>query len=183
MEVCKNEMYEKYYKLAYFIANKWVKKGVEYNEAMSAAHLALVKCINSKKFDSSKAKFSTYLTNAVDNEVRMHLRREKKHALNVSLSEEFINNNDDGSLGTLEDIIPDKKFEDEMLNKELLIEALYIFDKHKKKLSDRNLRIFNLWLNGFTQKEIAERVDLTQSYVCRVINTIINKLRSELSEL
>ena len=69
---------EQYYRLAYSIAYEWIRKGaIPKDEGISEANLALMNCIRGN-FDPGKGDFTSYLVRAVNNQIRMYLRRKKR---------------------------------------------------------------------------------------------------------
>ena len=172
---------EKYYRLAFKIAHKWIKANViEADEAISPSLVALMKCINGN-FDPKKGKFSTYLGKAVDNEIRMWLRTENKHRERTSSLEECrfvdIDGNEMSWLDSIESTMPTGCPVDE---KETLEEAIEIFEQASTRMSEKERRCLYLAIvEGLTHAEIGEVVGISQSYTYRLLQSARQKLERE----
>lgn len=165
-----------YYRLAYSVAYKWIRKGmIPYDEAISAAHLSLLKCIRGN-YDPEKAEFTTYLVRAVDNEMRMYLRRNKKTQQLVSLDKEIQFDEGYAVYGdTLEDIEQNAIEEvEERITLGYIEEAVFVA-LQRMKANERFC--FVLWLQGLTHTRVAETVGISQSYASRLIGAAIKKIR------
>ena len=169
-----------------YIAKKFDNTGVGVEDLISIGTIGLIKSINT--FDPDKnIKLATYASRCIENEILMYLRRNNKTKMEVSIDEP-LNVDWDGNelllsdiLGTDEDIIY-KDIEDEVERK-LLLKAV-------DKLSEREKTIINLRFglgssNGeeLTQKEVAELLGISQSYISRLEKKIINRLRREINRM
>jgi len=171
-------LYEKFYKLAYLIALKWVEKGlIERSEALSLAHLGLAKAINSKTFNPKKSKFTTYMTVTIDNEIRMFLRDERKRKEDLSLDFPMVNRF--GDIQELRELIPDPKSQTDFQRREDLIVVKELLDQVWPQLKPLEQRAFILWLQGKKQTQIAQETGFSQSYMSRVVRKVVEKLRKE----
>ena len=153
-------------------------------DLISIGAIGLIKAVNT--FDAAKKiKLATYASRCIENEILMFLRRTSKHKMEVSIDEP-LNVDWDGNelllsdiLGTEPDIV-NKDIEAET-EKELLRGAL-------SKLSAREREIMQLrfGLEGNaeqTQKEVADRLGISQSYISRLEKRIIKRLRKEIGRL
>lgn len=173
---------EKYYRLAFKVAYKWVKADViEADEAISLSLLALMKCINGN-FDPKKGKFSTYLGKAVDNEIRMWLRTENEHRERTLPLEECRFVDTDGNemswLDSIESTMPgpDARLDE----KETLEEALEIFEQALARMSEKERRCLYLAIvEDLTHAEIGKVVGVSQSYTSRLLQSARKKLERE----
>ena len=165
------------------IAKKFDNTGVGVEDLISIGTIGLIKAINS--FDiNKKIKLATYASRCIENEILMYLRRNHKTRMEVSIDEP-LNVDWDGNelllsdiLGTDEDIIY-KNLEDEA-EKKLLLKAV-------NKLSERERTIIDLrfGLNSpdgkeLTQKEVADMLGISQSYISRLEKKIIKRLKKEM---
>ena len=170
-------------RLVVYIAKKFDNTGVGVEDLISIGTIGLIKAINS--FDiNKKIKLATYASRCIENEILMYLRRNHKTRMEVSIDEP-LNVDWDGNelllsdiLGTDEDIIY-RNLEDEA-EKKLLLKAV-------NKLSERERTIIDLrfGLNSpdgkeLTQKEVADMLGISQSYISRLEKRIIKKLRREI---
>ena len=168
-------------RLVVYIARKFENTGVGIEDLISIGSIGLIKAVNT--FDpAKKIKLATYASRCIENEILMHLRRSSRMKMEVSL-EEPLNVDWDGNELLLSDIMgtePDLvgKALDEEADKALLNEAL-------SRLSAREKKIIRMrfGLGGHkeqTQKEVADALGISQSYISRLEKRIIKRLRSEI---
>ncbi len=170
-------------RLVVYIAKKFDNTGVGVEDLISIGTIGLIKSINT--FNPEKnIKLATYASRCIENEILMYLRRNNKTKLEVSIDEP-LNVDWDGNelllsdiLGTDEDIIY-RDIENEVERK-LLLKAI-------NKLSDREKTIINLRFGlgarsgkEMTQKEVAELLGISQSYISRLEKKIMKRLKKEL---
>ncbi len=182
-EEAKSILIEHNLRLVVYIAKKFDNTGVGVEDLISIGTIGLIKSINT--FDPDKnIKLATYASRCIENEILMYLRRNNKTRMEVSIDEP-LNVDWDGNelllsdiLGTDEDIIY-KDIEDEVERK-LLLKAV-------NKLSEREKTIINLRFglgssNGeeLTQKEVAELLGISQSYISRLEKKIMKRLKREM---
>lgn len=170
-------------RLVVYIAKKFDNTGVGVEDLISIGTIGLIKSINT--FNRSKnIKLATYASRCIENEILMYLRRNNKTRLEVSIDEP-LNVDWDGNelllsdiLGTDEDVIY-KDIEDEV-EKKLLQCAI-------EKLNDRERQIIELRFGlrsrdgeEMTQKEVADLLGISQSYISRLEKKIIKRLKKEI---
>ena len=169
-------------RLVVYIAKKFDNTGVGVEDLISIGTIGLIKAINTFKSDKN-IKLATYASRCIENEILMHLRRNSRIKTEVSIDEP-LNVDWDGNelllsdiLGTEEDLVY-KDIEDEVdLN--LLEQAMDI-------LSDRERTIIELRYGighddeEMTQKEVADLLGISQSYISRLEKKIIRRLRKEM---
>lgn len=172
-------------RLVVYIAKKFDNTGVGVEDLISIGTIGLIKAINTFKSDKN-IKLATYASRCIENEILMHLRRNSRIKTEVSIDEP-LNVDWDGNelllsdiLGTEEDLVY-KDIEDEVdLN--LLEQAMDI-------LSDRERTIIELRYGighddeEMTQKEVADLLGISQSYISRLEKKIIHRLRKEMIRL
>lgn len=172
-------------RLVVYIAKKFDNTGVGVEDLISIGTIGLIKAINTFKADKN-IKLATYASRCIENEILMHLRRNSRIKTEVSIDEP-LNVDWDGNelllsdiLGTEEDLVY-KDIEDEVdLN--LLEQAMDI-------LSDRERTIIELRYGighddeEMTQKEVADLLGISQSYISRLEKKIIRRLRKEMLRL
>ncbi|HOG01812.1 MAG: RNA polymerase sigma-E factor precursor [Firmicutes bacterium ADurb.Bin248] len=172
---------ERNLRLVVYIARKFENTGVNVEDLISIGTIGLIKAVNT--FDTEKRiKLATYASRCIENEILMYLRRSCRLKLEVSLDEP-LNIDWDGNelllsdiLGTDGDLVC-RNIEDEV-DKELLSIAM-------RKLSPREKRIMELrfGLEGrqeYTQKQVADMLGISQSYISRLEKHILNTLRKEM---
>jgi len=180
----KSILIERNLRLVVYIARKFENTGVGVEDLISIGTIGLIKAINS--FNPSKnIKLATYASRCIENEILMYLRRNNRVKGEISIDEP-LNIDWDGNelllsdiLGTDNDLIH-KSIEEEV-DKELLNTAM-------KKLSIREKRIMELRFglaNGIekTQKEVADMLGISQSYISRLEKRIISRLKKEISRM
>ncbi len=170
-------------RLVVYIARKFENTGVGIEDLISIGSIGLIKAVNT--FDAGKRiKLATYASRCIENEILMHLRRTNKLKMEVSL-EEPLKIDPDGNELLLSDIMgtePDlvgKSMDDEA-DKDILKEAM-------SRLSAREKRIIGMrfGLGGQkeqTQKEVADELGISQSYISRLEKRIIRRLRTEIGQ-
>jgi RNA polymerase sporulation-specific sigma factor len=181
----KSVFIERNLRLVVYIARKFENTGVGIEDLVSIGTIGLIKAVNT--FDPVKRiKLATYASRCIENEILMYLRRNSKTRAEVSFDEP-LNIDWDGNelllsdvLGTENDII--YKSVEEEVDKDLLYNAI-------NKLSGREQKImelrFGLAGDGLerTQKEVADLLGISQSYISRLEKRIIKRLRKEISRL
>ena len=180
----KTILIERNLRLVVYIARKFENTGVGVEDLISIGTIGLIKAINT--FNPSKnIKLATYASRCIENEILMYLRRNNKIKTEISIDEP-LNIDWDGNelllsdiLGTENDLIH-RSIEDEV-DKELLSAAM-------KKLSAREKKIMELRFglkNGVekTQKEVADMLGISQSYISRLEKRIISRLKKEINRM
>lgn len=170
-------------RLVVYIAKKFDNTGVGVEDLISIGTIGLIKAINT--FNSGKnIKLATYASRCIENEILMYLRRNNKTRMEVSIDEP-LNVDWDGNelllsdiLGTDEDVIY-RDIENEMERK--------LLDKAIQKLSEREQTIVELRFGlknpmgqEMTQKEVADLLGISQSYISRLEKKIIRRLKKEI---
>ena len=166
-------------RLVVYVAKKYdsVQNG-SIEDLISIGTIGLVKAVNTFKMDKN-IKLATYASRCIENEILMFLRKNKRKKAEVSL-EDALNYDSEGNelhlediLGTDADLVPneyEKQVDREILSKEI------------KDLPDRDKEIMTLryGLNNtkeYTQKEVAEMLGISQSYISRIEKKVIRKLK------
>lgn len=185
-EEAKGQLIEHNLRLVVYIAKKFDNTGVLVEDLISIGTIGLIKSINTFKPDK-KIKLATYASRCIENEILMYLRKNGKTKMEVSIDEP-LNVDWDGNelllsdiLGTDEDIIY-RNLEEAVERKQLL--------RAIQKLSDREKTIINLRFglsnrNGeeMTQKEVADLLGISQSYISRLEKRIMKRLKREMDEM
>ena len=179
----KSTLIEHNLRLVVYIAKKFDNTGVGVEDLISIGTIGLIKAINS--FDAGKnIKLATYASRCIENEILMYLRRNSKTKMEVSIDEP-LNVDWDGNelllsdiLGTDEDVIY-RDIEDEVEKK--------LLNKAREKRGERERTIIDLrfGLNSpegkeMTQKEVADLLGISQSYISRLEKKIIKRLKKDI---
>ena len=183
-EWAKKELIQHNLRLVVYIARKFDNTGVEGDDLISIGTIGLIKAINSFKTDKN-IKLATYASRCIENEILMHLRRVAKLKTEVSFDEP-LNTDFEGNELLLSDVLgtsAESVYGDIESNaeKEQLKEAL-------KKLTDRERKIMALrfGLGGgeeMTQKDVADLLGISQSYISRLEKKIILRLKKEIAKM
>jgi len=175
---------ERNLRLVVYIARKFENTGINIEDLISIGTIGLIKAVNTFN-PEKKIKLATYASRCIENEILMYLRRNNKTRSEVSFDEP-LNIDWDGNelllsdvLGTEEDIIT--KDLEANVDKKLLLTALM-------RLTDREKQIMELrfGLTGGeekTQKDVADMLGISQSYISRLEKRIIKRLRKEFNKM
>lgn len=174
----KNKLIEHNLRLVVFLAKKYENTKVDLEDLVSIGSIGLIKGINT--FSKNKnIKLATYCSRCIDNEILMYLRKNKKTRSDISF-EDSLSFDSEGNelhlediLGTEKDIVT-KPLDDE-LDKEILKSELEKLNKR-----DKEIMCLRYGLNGYkeyTQKEVAEKLNISQSYISRIEKKVINKFK------
>lgn len=179
----KNVLIEHNLRLVVYISKKFENTGVDLEDLISVGAVGLIKAVNS--FDLEKnIKLATYASRCIENEILMHLRKTVKIKKEISL-EEPLNVDGDGNELVLSDILsadndnPTKDLENTN-EKELLWKSL-----KKLNIKEREIILLRFGLTNDeekTQKEVADLLGISQSYISRIEKKIIGRLKKELAK-
>ena len=170
-------------KLVYYMVKKFNIVPDNYEDFVSVGTIGLIKAVAT--FDASKdIKFATYAARCIENEILMYLRRNNKTKLEVSIDEP-LNVDWDGNelllsdiLGTDEDIIY-RDLENEVERK-LLRKALGKLSRRERMIIELRFGLNHPSGQEMTQKEVADLLGISQSYISRLEKKIIGRLKKEI---
>ncbi len=161
------------------MAKKYESSGYDIEDLVSIGSIGLIKGINTYKIDKN-IKLATYASRCIANEILMFLRKNKRRKTEISF-EDALNYDSEGNelhlediLGTDEDIVI-KEFENAM-DKKVLTEEINKLDKR-----DKQIMMLRYGLNNtleYTQKEVAEMLGISQSYISRIEKKVIKNLKN-----
>ena len=172
-------------RLVVYISKKFENSGVNLEDLISIGSIGLIKAINTFKPDK-KIKLATYASRCIENEILMYLRKNTPNKTNISIDEP-LNVDWDGNELLLSDIlgtdndITQRRIEDRV-DKELLIIAM-------EKLSPREQKIMRLrfGINSSneekTQKQVADMLGISQSYISRLEKRIMSRLKRDINKM
>ena len=181
-EEAKQVLIERNLRLVVYIAKKFENTGINVEDLISIGTIGLIKAINTFNPDK-KIKLATYASRCIENEILMYLRRNNRSKTEVSIDEP-LNVDWDGNelllsdiLGSDQDVIS-RRMEDE-IDKELLLKSLEILNQRERAIVE--LR-FGLKSGGRekTQKEVADLLGISQSYISRLEKKIMKRLQKEI---
>ncbi|MCS4466347.1 RNA polymerase sporulation sigma factor SigE [Clostridium botulinum] len=179
-EKVRSVLIERNLRLVVYIARKFENTGICIEDLVSVGTIGLIKAVNTFKPDK-KIKLATYASRCIENEILMYLRRNSKVKAEISFYEP-LNIDWDGNELLLSDILGTDNDEvynliEDEVDKQLLLLAM-------KKLNEREKEIVRLrfGLNGKrekTQKEVADMLGISQSYISRLEKRIIKTLKKK----
>ncbi len=182
-EAAKKRLIEHNLRLVVYISRRFENTGVGLEDLISIGTIGLIKAINT--FNSSKSiKLATYASRCIENEILMHLRKIGSMRTEVSFDEP-LNTDWDGNelllsdiLGTDEDEVV-RPLEDDA-DKLMLMEAISTLAEREREII--LMRFGFLGDNEYTQKEVADMMGISQSYISRLEKRIILRLRREMTK-
>ena len=182
----RNQLIERNMRLVAYIAKKYQQSGVEMEDLISIGTIGLIKAINT--FNPLKnIKLATYASRCIENEILMYLRRNNKVKMEVSIDEP-LNVDWDGNelllsdiLGTDENIIS-KNLEEEV-DRKLLRMALDKLGERERMIIELRFGLNTKDGTERTQKEVADLLGISQSYISRLEKKIIKRLKKEIMRL
>lgn len=180
----RNKLIEHNLRLVVYIAKRFENTNLDIEDLVSVGTIGLIKAINSYD-NTKKIKLATYAARCIENEILMFLRKNNKVKNTVSLDEP-LNVDWEGNMLLLSDILgtdPEDVFYD--AEKSVETEALA---KCANKLPERERQIIKmrfgiLGIEKKTQKEIADIMGISQSYISRLEKKVLNKLKKEISKM
>lgn len=172
---------ERNLRLVVYIAKKFENTGIGIEDLISIGTIGLMKAINTFNTDKN-IKLATYASRCIENEILMYLRRSNKIKGEISIDEP-LNQDGDGNelllsdiLGTDEDVTS-RGIEDEV-DKKLLRASMQKLNNREKNIME--LRFGFISGNEKTQKEVADMLGISQSYISRLEKKIINKMKKDI---
>ena len=185
-EDARKQLIEHNLRLVVYLARKFENTGICVEDLISIGTIGLIKGINTFN-PEKKIKLATYASRCIENEILMYLRRNNKVKLEVSIDEP-LNVDWDGNelllsdiLGTDEDIIY-KDLEHEV-DKKLLTRAMTILTDREKMIIELRFGINQEEGKEKTQKEVADMLGISQSYISRLEKKIIKRLKREMIKM
>lgn len=180
----KTILIERNLRLVVYIAKKFENAGVNVEDLISTGTIGLIKAVNT--FNPRKnIKLATYASRCIENEILMYLRRNSRSKIEVSFDEP-LNIDWDGNelllsdiLGTENDIV--YNYLEEEVNKDLLDYALKKLSKREKQIMEMRFGLVDG--KEMTQKEVADFMGISQSYISRLEKKIINRLKKEIKKM
>ena len=175
----RDKLIEHNLRLVVFLANKYENTGVDLEDLVSIGTIGLMKGV--KTFSSDKnIKLATYASRCIDNEILMFLRKNKKVKGEVSF-EESLSFDADGNELHLEDVlgtdvdVVTRPLEDD-LNKRLMMDEIERLSKRDREIIIMRYGLFDH--EEKTQKEVADILGISQSYISRIEKKVIKRLKN-----
>ncbi|NMC57675.1 MAG: sigma-70 family RNA polymerase sigma factor [Eubacteriaceae bacterium] len=180
----KKELIERNLRLVVYIAKKFENTNANIEDMVSLGSIGLIKAVNT--FDTDKnIKFATYASKCIENEMRMHLRKYTKIKNELSLDEP-LNTDSEGNELLLCDIL--ETGEDSVFmtieknsDSEILWDLINKLNDRDQDILKKRFGLCNLC--EMTQKEIADEMNISQSYISRLEKKLINQLKKDMCKL
>lgn len=165
-------------RLVVYIAKKFESTKINIEDLVSIGSMGLIKAVQTFKMEKN-IKLATYASRCIENEILMHLRKTQKSRQDVSL-DEVLNVDSEGNEMVLADILcsNDDQALDEMTKDEeqrKLFEAIETLNKKEKEILSMRYGLFGK--KEMTQKEVADYMGISQSYISRLEKRIIDKIK------
>lgn len=185
-EQAKKQLIEHNLRLVVYLAKKFENTGVCVEDLISIGTIGLIKGINTFN-PEKKIKLATYASRCIENEILMYLRRNNRVKLEVSFDEP-LNTDWDGNelllsdiLGTDEDVIyKDLETEVEI---SLLKKAMLSLNERERQIIDLRFGVNRVENKELTQKEVADILGISQSYISRLEKKIMARLKKEIQKM
>ena len=175
----KNKLIEHNLRLVVFLSKRYENTKVDLEDLVSIGTIGLIKGINTYKNDRS-IKLATYVSRCINNEILMYLRKNKKRNADVSLDESLSFDSEGNELrledilGTEADVVT-KDLEENDMRKIMLREIGKLNER------DKQIMVLRYGLSNndeLTQKEVAELLGISQSYISRIEKKVISRIRN-----
>lgn len=183
-ETARSMLIERNLRLVVYIARKFENTGINIEDLISIGTIGLIKAVNTFN-PERKIKLATYASRCIENEILMYLRRNNKVRAEVSFDEP-LNIDWDGNelllsdvLGTEDDIIT--RDLEAQVDRKILMKALHTLSDREKQIME--LRFGLNGGEGKTQKDVADMLGISQSYISRLEKRIFKRLRKEFEKM
>lgn len=176
----RSELIEHNLRLVAHVVKKYYTSNADTEELISIGTVGLIKAVST--FNNSKStRFATYAAKCIDNEILMYFRSAKKSARDVYLDEPVDVDKDDNSMSLMDIIAEDDNMVDRI---DTMIKSRQLYGFVENSLDDREREIilYRYGLYGkkpLTQREVAEKLDISRSYVSRIEKKALEKLKNE----
>lgn len=183
-EEARLKLIERNLRLVVYIAKRFDNTGVDTEDLISIGTIGLIKAVGSFKPDKN-IKLATFASRCIENEILMHLRKTARTRAEVSLDEP-LNVDFEGNVLLLSDILgtePDSIYKDveQSAEKEMLRESFLRLPERERQIVEMRFGLGGR--EEMTQKEIAEMMGISQSYISRLEKKIVASLKREIAKL
>ena len=183
-EIAKQKLIEHNLRLVVYIAKKFENTGIDMEDLISIGAIGLIKAVKTYKNDK-KIKLATYASRCIENEILMQLRKTSKTKAEVSLDEPLSGDGEGNEL-LLEDILYDEKQTlgkdmEKSSEQQILWEII-----NKLGTREKEIMVMRFGLLGDkekTQKEVADELGISQSYISRIEKKILGKMKKDLRKV
>ncbi len=177
--LAKDKLIEHNLRLVVYLSKKYENTGIDLEDLVSIGTIGLIKGVNTYKLDKN-IKLATYASRCIDNEILMFLRKNKKRKSEISF-EDSLSYDTEGNELHLEDILgtePDivTKELEHQTEKSLLYEEVMKLNKRDKQIMTLRYGLFNN--KEMTQKDVANLLGISQSYISRIEKKVIRRFKN-----
>lgn len=181
--LARSKLIEHNLRLVVFLAKKYENTGIDLEDLVSIGSIGLIKGVNTYKLDKN-IKLVTYASRCIDNEILMYLRKNKKRRGEVSF-EDSLSYDAEGNELHLEDILgtePDvvTKGLEEETEKKIMQEEINKLNARDKQIMTLRYGLFNH--AEMTQRDVAEVLGISQSYISRIEKKVINNIKNVVNQ-
>jgi len=173
---------ERNLRLVVYLAQRFENTGANLDDLTSIGTIGLIKAVGTFNMDKN-IKFATYASRCIENEILMYLRKTQKTKTDVSLDEPLSVDKDGNELvlgdivGTDTDFVY-KEIESKVEN-EMLVGLLDGLDEREKYIMELRYGLAKDTQNELTQKEVADKLNISQSYISRIEKKVLSKLKRD----
>ena len=183
-EGIRKQLIEHNLRLVVYIARKFDNTGIDLDDLISVGTIGLIKAVNTFNAEK-KIKLATYASRCIENEILMYLRKIVKLRSEVSLDEP-LNVDYEGNELLLSDVLgtdDDSVFTsiESSVDEELLKKALLTLPQRERQIMQLRFGLYGA--DEMTQKEVADMLGISQSYISRLEKKIVKKLRKEINKM
>lgn len=179
----RNKLIEHNLRLVAHIVKKYYATGAEQDDLISIGTIGLIKAVSTFKADKG-IRLATYAARCIENEILMFFRHSKKSAQDVFISDP-IDTDKDGNALTLIDIIADGRDISEEIDTKIKLERLRVILHGCLDEREKEIIFLRYGIGGrqeLTQREIAQKLNISRSYVSRIEKSALEKLRRKMEE-
>ena len=170
-------------RLVAHISKKYNNSGEELDDLISIGTIGLIKAIDTFNVDKG-IRLATYASKCIENEILMNIRSNKKNKMQVSLQDPIGVDKEGNAISLIDILGTEEEYDEDKVELKMKISKLY--EKIEKVLTEREKEIiklrYGLTPSGYkTQREIAQQLDISRSYVSRIEKKALKKLKRELN--
>lgn len=178
----RDKLVEHNLRLVVYIAKKFENTGINIEDLVSIGTIGLIKAINTFKLDKN-IKLATYASRCIENEILMYIRKISNTRIEISIDEP-LNVDWDGNELLLSDVLGSEEnsvsYEIEQYEERMIIrKAVAALDPREREIIEMRYGLYGK--NELTQKEVAEKLGISQSYISRLEKKIIARLKNDIS--
>lgn len=178
----RDKLVEHNLRLVVYIAKKFENTGINIEDLISIGTIGLIKAINTFKLDKN-IKLATYASRCIENEILMYIRKISNTRVEISIDEP-LNVDWDGNELLLSDVLGSEEnsvsYEIEQYEERMIIrKAVAALEDREREIIEMRYGLFGK--EELTQKEVAEKLGISQSYISRLEKKIIARLKNDIS--